>query len=1469
MIQSNKKYKGGKLWFICLLFLSAAMHAQTQTPGGTSLNVKLWLAADKLNGTSPLQNNLTNVNPWKDLSGKGMDFIQNGNNELPQLTYSGMNFHPSVEFLRGSNATADQTKKLVSNQYFTTSADSAYYTFWVSTFSSGGVAGTYASVFTFGGNADLNRNENGWRITGPAIYHTTRNSANRHHNDLSKNYGIGSIFRPNSSNANSEYQYHNGDSAAFTGTTISNMTTFNAIIGNSNTTNSDYFYGQVQEIIVLSVPKTSGLDAGELKKVHSYLAIKYGQTMENFPDFVNSSGTNVWTGTNNTGYTSHIFGIGRDDASGLYQKQSANYEFQDLTVFVGDNITAINSQNTGNLDNGTCLMLGSNGSSTGRTPYSYGAGTVFANGTTLNNPITERFNLAYKAQLTGTNSMEVNMRMHRTRPQYILVSDNPAFPAASTRIYSVDKENDIARNVVINPGDYIGFACHPTSGPGGVTDGLKMWLRADYDATLNIDGNGDVSEWRDVNRDDFKYEYLNAGTGNTKPRYELNHPKMNFHPSLHFPSVGAFLSSTTGLMSVAAPDALSFISLVNVTEYGAVVDGVTATHFMGFGNTYPGTGTGLMSARRPSFGIGVENDAGTGRFIHYQTKSESVNGVKRLFSRGATTLTLHQISKSGTNDFNIEFEIGANNETFTNQTAPDNYSAMILNESSMLGTGSASNRNLLGYMSEMIAYERILTAEEKNKIYSYLGMKYGVTLDPEPGNLALNYDYVLSDNTSVWQGTSSPLHRVYHHNVAMVVRDDAADLMNKQARSTDTGDFIVMGVNGTVLSLDGNVDMAGFTSDLSAIAWGNNGEPYDATAATKVDISGLSHVCGNMDYRAKRIWMIDKTASGDQKIMIGVGGEYFHESGANYQVFLLFGDSEDLENNEWSQVVPTNYYNDLHQGLYTLTDDLTYFTIGVKELPGSCETCQFSNYKNLYFTSSNWPNGTTSKTFDLGEGFSAQVNVALATGSNFYSGYPQASSNTLREYRRLNLDREMTTTISHYATGTSTSYPVAASFQIYEIDREGNALDEVDIIGYCGNSEVYPILSYVAAANASSYTIVNTHHVSAKHQPTPAYADNAGKLNVLFDYPVEKIIIKHNAIGTGTASGSQRIGIGPIQFFCTPPIPEPNEDGLVLTKLATPSSNVSLCDNVSYTFQLYNTNCVAMDVNFSDVLPTGMKWHAESLQISDTLAANYQVNAYADQKVLSITGLTIHPASSTRISASAFFDENATASTTYSNQSSIEYKNFSGFDKSLLSCDRYITGGCAPTSVVTSSVTTRTLPVELMHETNKSVYGAKDNITIRVRINNPNNSIAGVVLNISYNEAFTYNTSSPLRSSPNINGIVTLNSEPGILNVTGITLPDNTEGWFEFDLKAPEKDNLEKVFNENGDMVDVDGNVVTDPKLQAIFPLLVGYSFTATTSDKCMEMTFLNASGEIQIPYNIASKAYIISNKHVTGIPKR
>ncbi|MFN4365790.1 MAG: hypothetical protein ACK4E6_17510, partial [Chryseobacterium hispalense] len=139
---------------------------------------------------------------------------------------------------------------------------------------------------------------------------------------------------------------------------------------------------------------SQALSDTEILKVHSYLAIKYGVTLNQstLQNYLASDGTTVWwNATTNATYSNNIAGIARDDASGLNQKQSQSINSGIQPVIGNGNIFDTNANNTNNFSADLSALVW--GSDTGSTSFA----SSFAFGG-LNNRITR----IWKVQETGT-----------------------------------------------------------------------------------------------------------------------------------------------------------------------------------------------------------------------------------------------------------------------------------------------------------------------------------------------------------------------------------------------------------------------------------------------------------------------------------------------------------------------------------------------------------------------------------------------------------------------------------------------------------------------------------------------------------------------------------------------------------------------------------------------------------------------------------------------------------------------------------------------------------------------------------------------------------------------------------------------------------------------------------------------------------------------------------------------------------
>ena len=112
--------------------------------------------------------------------------------------------------------------------------------------------------------------------------------------------------------------------------------------------------GLISEFILYE----KNLNEKEIAKVETYLALKYGITLEK--NYLTASGETVWNRKTDPTYSNNIAGIARDDQSALYQKQGTSCNSPGQLVIGIHKIVSSNSKNTGQINNRDYLIWGDN-----------------------------------------------------------------------------------------------------------------------------------------------------------------------------------------------------------------------------------------------------------------------------------------------------------------------------------------------------------------------------------------------------------------------------------------------------------------------------------------------------------------------------------------------------------------------------------------------------------------------------------------------------------------------------------------------------------------------------------------------------------------------------------------------------------------------------------------------------------------------------------------------------------------------------------------------------------------------------------------------------------------------------------------------------------------------------------------------------------------------------------------------------
>ena len=312
--------------------------------------------------------------------------------------------------------------------------------------------------------------------------------------------------------------------------------------------------------------------------------------------------------------------------------------------------------------------------------------------------------------------------------------------------------------------------------------GNTLWLRAD----IGLTGGTNITQWNDqsdFNDDDnFTNDSNFTGTGGTTPDGTANF--LNFNPVVTF---------TPG-----NNDVLSFTGNLNPrTMYIVYNDTSTASWTTAFTNN-------------DNLSIGHGHSDDTQIFNATFTPADVINGTQ--FVNGLST-TL--VSHARPDNFEIQSRIFLSNVSNASHTY-------------YIGRDrTQTSRTINGSVAEIMLFTESHDGATRQKIESYLALKYGMTLNSTNNDgTIIEGDYVLSNGiTKVWDYTANTS---YHNDVAGIGRDDTQVLNQKQSKSVNSDAIITMGLTSiaTTNAANGNT----FAVDKDFLVWGNDNTALGATS---------------------------------------------------------------------------------------------------------------------------------------------------------------------------------------------------------------------------------------------------------------------------------------------------------------------------------------------------------------------------------------------------------------------------------------------------------------------------------------------------------------------------------------------------------------------------------------------------------------------------------------------------------------
>ncbi|WP_411893286.1 LamG-like jellyroll fold domain-containing protein [Winogradskyella sp. A2] len=430
-------------------------------------------------------------------------------------------------------------------------------------------------------------------------------------------------------------------------------------------------------------------------------------------------------------------------------------------------------------------------------------------------------------------------------------------------------------------------------GPGGITADFRLWLKA----TRGINETASkVSVWKDLGTNG-KDAIQPVGT-NQPTFLDDATSNINFNPVVEFENDGAtieqFLYNTTNgfysqdIFIVMIPDA----TIDNTSTRNTIFAGTSS----GNANDITGVGLGDYSTEFNNEVISYNQDvAGGGNFNGYaELNSSYANaGIINIRNNDPTTPTGQDILYNS----NLLTTSSVDDIAFANVGTPG--PPVVLGTPYWIGKNFDQQGSLNGRVGEIFTFAERVSDADRNKIESYLGVKYGITLGL---NQEATKDYINSFDTKIWDITANS---GYNYHVAGIGRDSISDLNQKQSKTLNILNEVTIGLNNIYATNSENPNEFKYDGDF--LVWGSNNLAYNGSSTNTIS---LDNAITTTLTRIDRKW---KIVESKENIDGDVGFVYLSvpeaafsgfAKGANEEYALVVSSDDTFANDKIIDVIP-------------------------------------------------------------------------------------------------------------------------------------------------------------------------------------------------------------------------------------------------------------------------------------------------------------------------------------------------------------------------------------------------------------------------------------------------------------------------------------------------------------------------------------------------------------------------------------
>jgi hypothetical protein len=417
--------------------------------------------------------------------------------------------------------------------------------------------------------------------------------------------------------------------------------------------------------------------------------------------------------------------------------------------------------------------------------------------------------------------------------------------------------------------------------PGGVSAGLRTWYKAN--AITPVPNGADIASWADQATTDGAQDAVQNGRyllpaffGNRQPQYRTAVSRYNFNPYVDFTKT---FSSLFAYKAHSNKPDYQFNYLEGATLYqvgdltnnqgwflGSGLGAATAPiggynyeygyPWWGLNQQYYGVACGYYYATVDDYWWWQNGTPPPYNYNWQRPERKTQNTIPWInsisYDKWATNNGVYVTNLDAKTA--VQTRMNGDKWSWGYSYTPAGPSLFIGNELTNYNAG----RWWQGGIPEVILYNRKLNTvqgDEADRVDSYLGIKYGITLQ---------HNYYLSDGTKVFD---TGCNNQYKNQIAGLVKDNASALNQKQSRSVLKKTIITMSV-GDVAEFN-NANNTSVITDKYSLIWGAT-----ATAGgsrdTRIVPGGFAAIPGpppcltsvNATWTAKK-WMVQEQTGKD------------------------------------------------------------------------------------------------------------------------------------------------------------------------------------------------------------------------------------------------------------------------------------------------------------------------------------------------------------------------------------------------------------------------------------------------------------------------------------------------------------------------------------------------------------------------------------------------------------------------------